>query len=438
MNRFFSSRAFYAPFVLVAATCGTPALAQSSLPSRLVAPTYQPKPAATARPLDLGRFSGAEIPPGAAKLTVRAASVVVDGDLNLVPEARGRLDSVISGKAITVEELFAAARAYETAHAEAGFVLTRVTIPPQRLVPGGKVRLVVVNGAIDSIDVSGLPERIRGPVSARVAGLVGQRPIRRGEIESALLIAGDLYALALRSTFAPGDREGSTRLVLDGEQPLVSGSLGADNRVSSRAGSVALAGTVSLNGAAGFGEQVYVAFGSDAEDPLNAQAPQRIVAVGAVLPLGSGGITLSPEFAVARSFPEPVTNGLQTDESYMRGALRLGVPVIRGVRRNLALNIGVEAIEQRVRFQTFAIDANRDRYAVARFGIDGVEAWDVASLGYALTLSRGLAGRDAGDAARTGVPLTRQGAEPGFTKLVAGLRGGVVVGPFAFSAMARG
>jgi hemolysin activation/secretion protein len=432
------SGSLVSPLAILAATCVTPAFAQSTLPSRLVPSTFQPRPAAVARPLDIGRYSGAEIPAGAAKLTVRVGSVVLEGDLNLIPAARERLEATIRGKTLTVEELFAAARAYEMAHAEAGYVLTRVRIPPQRLVPGSPVKLVVVNGVIDTIDVSGLPERTRAPVSARVGRIVGKSPVTRGEIESALLTAGDLYALTLRSTFAPGDREGGTRLVLDGEQPLVSGNLGIDNRVSSRAGSAALSGAVSVNGAAGFGEQLYVAFGSDAEDPASTQAPQRIVAVGAVLPLGSAGITLSPEFAMARSYPEPVVTGLQTDESYMRGALRLGVPIIRETKRNLALNVGVEAVRQRVRYESFDTDASRDRYVVVRAGIDGVEAWDSASLGYGLTLSQGIAGRDGADAERTGVPLTRQGAEPGFTKLVAGLRGGVVVGPIAFAAIARG
>ena len=76
--------------------------------------------------------------------------------------------------------------------------------------------MVVVDGFIESIDTSRVPERLRPVIVARTNALIGKRHITLGEIERRLLIAGDAPGLRLRSTLARGQREGGTRLVLEG------------------------------------------------------------------------------------------------------------------------------------------------------------------------------------------------------------------------------
>ena len=50
------------------------------------------------------------------------------------------------GRPVSGADIFAAARALEAAYANAGYVLVRITLPPQKLVNGSKLRLVVVDG----------------------------------------------------------------------------------------------------------------------------------------------------------------------------------------------------------------------------------------------------------------------------------------------------
>ena len=85
-------------------------------------------------------------------------------------------------------------------HARAGYVLVRVTVPPQELRDHGSLRIVVVDGFIERIEANAVPDRVRALVVERIAALVGRRHITLDEIERWLLTAGDVPGLWLRST----------------------------------------------------------------------------------------------------------------------------------------------------------------------------------------------------------------------------------------------
>jgi len=50
-----------------------------------------------------------------------------------------------------------------------GYVLVRVAVPPQQLKNGGELRLVVIDGFVESVDLKGVPEKQRSLVQARLA-----------------------------------------------------------------------------------------------------------------------------------------------------------------------------------------------------------------------------------------------------------------------------
>ena len=143
-----------------------PVHAQQVAPSRVTPESLRPAPAA-APEIELPSGAAASAPAAAAGLSVVVGRVEVAGTF---PGFEGETQAVVGplgGQRVTVAELYAAANALEHAYAAAGYILARVVVPPQKLVDGGPVRLSVVDGVIERVDVSAVPERQRGVVAAR-------------------------------------------------------------------------------------------------------------------------------------------------------------------------------------------------------------------------------------------------------------------------------
>jgi hemolysin activation/secretion protein len=398
--------------------------AQITSPSQVTPQSLRPAPP-LGQGLTLIGQSPQTAPKGAEGLDVLIGNVVVDGGF---AECAAQTEAVIAGaigKRLTVAQIYALARTIEQLHAAAGYVLARVVVPPQQLVDRGALRLTVVDGFIEEIDLAGVPERARAVVTDRVSFLVGRRHVRLDEIERGLLLAGDVPGLKLKSTLTRGVREGGARLVLEGEHHVVTGSLGGDDRLSRSLGTWQLRGAIAVNSALGVGEQLYgtVGAGADLHAAANGAAPLTVYGGGVVIPLGPQGFTLNPEYtrSITRT---PLGLGVPaTLGTFDRFALRLREPVIYTRSASLNLNLSLEYIIQQLAAPDFGVGLNRDRYAVLRGGADTMASlpWG-AGLQAGANVSQGLGGRSGADASSSGLPLTRTGASPDFTKLNANVR----------------
>jgi hemolysin activation/secretion protein len=93
--------------------------------------------------------------------------------------------------------------------------------------------------------------------------------------------------------------------------------------------------------------------------------------------------------------------------------------VIRTRTQTFTLTGAYEYISQSVFLPTFGKDLNRDRYGVLRGGMaaDTPLPWLGETLEVSATFSQGTGGRDVADVASSGIPLSRQGASPNFSKI---------------------
>lgn len=417
-----------------AATAG-----QDALPSRVVRDSYRPAAPAAPASLDLGNFAGPDAPARGGSLAIRVGKLVVDGDAAPLPGIVARLQAETAGRTLSVADMFDLARRIEAAHAEAGFILVRVTVPPQKLVAGGTLHLRLVAGFIETVDADALPPRIRAAARARVAGLVGDRALTRDRLSRAVLIAGDLAGLTLHSTLAPGRADGGVRLILDGRHEAVTAMLAADNRLDTRLGGYSVSAAAAGNSLTGHGEQVFASWTGNRDGAFTATPRLRVLGAGVVLPLGDDGLTLTPEITWSESNPTPVAGSPQTRNTMLRNALRLAWPFARTPAQSVVLRGALETLEQRSHATAFATDLSLDRYAVLRGGVDAALTFpEIGRLTATLMLSQGLGGRDGGDAAASGVPLSRHGAGPGFTKLAGMLGWQGRLGPLGLTALTRG
>lgn len=146
---------------LAASGAWTSAFAQQQVaPSRVTPETLRP-PTAASPEIELPGGAPAAAPAGAANLSVTIGQVEVTGTF---PGFEGETQAItgpLQGKRVTVAELYASAGMLERAYAAAGYILARVVVPPQKLTDGGPVMLQVIDGVIERVDVSAVPERAR-------------------------------------------------------------------------------------------------------------------------------------------------------------------------------------------------------------------------------------------------------------------------------------
>lgn len=388
------------------------AAAQQVAPSRVTPESLRPAPA-PAPTIELPGAAPEALPAKAAALSVVVGRFDVSGTF---PEFEGETASLIGplgGERLTVAQIYKAAATLERAYAAAGYILARVIVPPQRLVDGGPVRLRVIDGVVERVDVGAVPERQRAVVAARMAGVVGEKHVTLAEIERRLLLVGDLPGISLKSTLAQGTTPGGTLLVVEATQQLVTGSLGIDDRLPRSLGTWTLNGSGAINDALGLGEQAYVSYSTSPDD---LGVPRlRVAGGGIVLPIGNDGFTFNPEYTESIARPIPSPGAPATLGDFRRLALHASYPVVRARDETLSIQATAEWDDETLTTIGFGTKLYDDDYGAARLGVHESRSlpWGALAV-FDGNFSYGLAGREG----TTALPLSQQGASPVFDKIL--------------------
>ena len=399
---------------LAAVVLSAAAQAQAVAPSSVTPAELKPAASGSAA-IALPAAPDLVAPANAANLSVTLGAVSVEGGFEDMAAETRRITDGLAGRRVTVADIYAAASALEDAYGAAGYALARVVVPPQKLDPHGRLRIVVVDGYIQTIDVKGVPERQRGLIAARLAPLVGKRHVKLTEIERRVLLAGDAPGLTLKSTLAAGAATGGARLVVESAtERLITGNSGVDNNLPRSLRNWEFTRNLQINSPFGYGEQFYLTAttGYDVFKLFDGTIPLQIFGGGAIVPIGVDGWTINPEYTNAVTRPLPPAGAPKVTGYFQRADLRASYPLIRTRKLTLTLSSTLEW-DQEYMTDAFPLDLYRDEYVVWRGKADSQFVLNGgAGLEAAGVLSQGLGGRT-GDAS---VPLSQQGATPTFTK----------------------
>lgn len=427
----------------------TGAWAQSTPPppptSRVTPEQLTPPPKTTTPDITLPESNANAAPEGAAALWVTPQTVDVTGGLPQLGATTAALVAKVEGKRVTVRDLYDLANEIEAAYARAGYILARVTVPPQQLSDGGRFQIVIVQGFIEAIDLSAIPRQIRHAVLRHVRPLKDVPGLTLKRLERRLLLADALAGVQLHSALARGEQAGGTKLILSADWRPISINIGFDNRIGGEFGNGQYNFNLAANGLAGLGEQIYASIvtGNDFNRFFHNAPHRRILAIGSVVPLGTQGLTLNPEFTHADTTPITGANSLATEGAFERYSLRLMYPIHKSRRQAINIIGTFDVINEHQSAPTFAVRLNDDRLRLFSLGL----SWSrqlTAKTGLAshLVLSQGIDGleaRNQAEATVSRVPLSRQGSRPDYTSLAGDWRV-QYDGPAQFSAnlMARG
>ena len=394
-------------------------------PSQVTPQTLRPRAAPDDQTVVLPGPSATAPAAGNSTLTVEVGDVQLQ---DAFPELAAASEAVIGKiryRRLSVAQIYAAASELERIYGDAGYPLVRIVLPPQHLVDHGPLRLAVVDGFVEAVDIGRVPANAQEAVAKRTAGLVGRRHLKLVEIERSLLIAGDVPGLKLKSTLARGTREGGVKLLLEGEHDLITGSVGIDNRLASSLGTWQLRGAVALNNALGAGEQVYASAGSGANlrSVAEGTSPLIIYGGGAIVPIGIDGVTINPEYTHSTTRTVQTSGVPASLGTFERYALRLRAPISLTRKASLYANFSLEEVDQQIAAPDFGVTLNHDHYRVFRVGPDYATILPGGTgMQIGVLMSAGLGGRSEFEAAASGIPLSRLGARPDFAKLSGNVR----------------
>lgn len=412
--------------LLIATTClSVQAVAFAQTASQITPPSFRPPPQADTAGVSIPEGSGLEAPAGAEKLRVKLADVRVEGGLPDMAEATRKIIASLAHRTVTAAEIFAAARALETEYGRAGYALVRVVLPAQKLNAGARLRLVVVDGFLERIDTSNLPERLRGRVEATLAPLVGQKSIKLSAIERKLLLAGDTPGARLRSTLQAGSVKGASVLVIDGKYRPLGGQVTSDNSLSPSLQRWSTGVGVDFNSLLGLGELVYLRLGGypdGGENGLFTDDPRnRNYAAGIVVPIGYDGLTLNLEATRTRANPTAEPGALDFGSAFERYSARIRYPWIRSRALTISTEVSFDVQNDTLDAVTpISLPIAEDRLRIARLGLDGTWFTPLGGVFIGNVVASfgidGLGARSAADATPL-LPLSRQGADAAFQKL---------------------
>lgn len=420
MSKQYLLRAGAALLALVTITLPVSTLAQTA--SQVTQPSYAP-PAVRAVDggLSLPETTGLDAPKGAEKLRVTPSGLDVAGGKPELAKETVAVETALKGKRVTGAELFAAARKLEEAYARAGYVLVRVSLPPQTIKDGKPLKLVVTSGRVEAIDASALPDAVRKRIESVLAPLIGKDNVTKAELERRLLLAGDTPGVLLRSTLKAGSKPGSTVIVVDGQYNAVTTTVTMDNRLAKNLGRYTLGLGADFNSLLGFGEVGYIrlnGYPGFNDSVFNGDPRNRQIIAGFTVPLGTDGVWLNVEGVDSRTHP---TSDLAytMEDHYQRLSTKLGYSWIRTRDLNTTSAIAFDITQET---QKLDLDGTKsafteDKLRVLRFTqtADAILPWG-GQLNGSTTLSFGLEGLGA-RSATTDLPLSRDGAQPNFQKL---------------------
>lgn len=206
-----------------------PARVEAALPSAPVAAPSVAAPTIAAPKAAIG------------STTVTVGAITLSGLRAMHPSDFADIFAIYVGRTLSPTALAGLADAVADRARERGYLFVAVTIPPQQL-EAGLLRLVIDEGRVDEVRVTGCDNRA---LRDSLAPLVGIGPVTADQVQRRLLLAGDVAGVTLKRSalLREGDRD---VLVVEAGEKRLSGIVAADNFGSRPIGPVRLTAVATL------------------------------------------------------------------------------------------------------------------------------------------------------------------------------------------------
>ena len=218
----------------------------------------------------------------------------------------------------------------------------RVTLPPQELKPeGAALFFKVIDGFIEKIDLSRVPDNQRKVTFSFLKELIKKKQLQQSFLERKLLLAGNINGLSLTSAFSPGSDEGGTVLTIDAKHKYVSGSIQFNNTQSDELARQLGILSLSANSALGIGENLTL-FGIARPTLKGMKGTKEDVSIrGGGISLssiiGSDGLKASLSYTETMTRPGGDVRSLSLESNMKSGNFSLSYPLLLTARNTWSI-----------------------------------------------------------------------------------------------------
>lgn len=407
------------PAVLLVALAA--AAAAQPVPPPVLAPPPEPAivvPPAPAIGIPAPVPAPAEAPPGAEALRFVARAILVEGVTAFPAERIAAETGPLIGREVSVAEIFALAARLERLYLDAGFFLSRVIVPPQRI-EQGVVRLVAIEGAVAAIEYDGEIGPALARVRAFLAPVLAERPLSIGTLERALLLVNDIPGVSATATLRPGPAEGAPLLAVSLARKRYDGVFVFDNRASRQQGPTQLFALGAINGLTRFGDRTELLLVTTAlRDQPEERREQNFAQLNLSGLLGSDGLAVRVFLGAGRTRPGSPLAEIGYRGEVLIAGIGASYPLIRTRATTLRLTGQADLYQARAADEAQRAIGQRieAHYRSLRLGAEATvrDGW-LGITGLRVTFHRGINAFGATSADILAL-APRPGAAPDYTK----------------------
>lgn len=316
-----------------AAHAQVPSSAEPSRAPQQIAPLDQKLGAPS---IGTGVISGSrpiEAPAGAEKVTFVLNKVIIEGMTAYSPEESAAIYGDKIGKTVSLAEVYGFAHSLTTRYRNDGYILTQVVVPEQTI-DGGVVRLRVVEGYVDKINLEGDLRGNRAFLEGFAQKIRAERPLNAKKLERYVLLMNDLAGVSAKAVLSPSaTTQGATDVAIVVEQKPFDLFGQIDNRGTRYLGPLQMNAGARVNNPTGFYDsislQAATAF-SDFNSP-----EMKYFSAGYSHPLNHEGTKASASVSVTSTDPGYLLSPLEVEGIARTVNLELSHPFIRSRNTNL-------------------------------------------------------------------------------------------------------
>jgi hemolysin activation/secretion protein len=336
------------------------------------------------------------------RLVVQGSTVYKDRQL--LPLYRNFL-----GNKINLTHIYRIANAMTRKYRNDGYILSRVVVPPQKI-EKGIVRLQVVEGRIDQVQIKGKVIGAKNLINSYRRGILRSQPLHAKDLERYLLLMEDLPGVSVKSVLLPSeDQSGTSDLTVILENKRFDANLGVDNRGSDFNGPVQIFAGGGINSVGGLNDRLQF------QGVVTSETEELLFLRGAYdLPLSKEGTRLFFSAAFSESEPGETLKQFDVEGDSQSYSLRVSHPFIRSRGENLSGHFGFTYKDSETKI--LGTQDSEDRLRIIDVGVsyDYADRFRGVNL-LTLRLSQGL---DILDATGSGSPnLSRSSGQSDFFKL---------------------
>lgn len=338
-------------WVLILTLSATPAFSQAANRVGVALTSERPTTPASGSITSSPGASAEAMPADAKKRSTIVRRVVIDGNFPELQSAVAARIGGVEGRNVTLADAYALAAGIQQAYADAGYPLVRAAVDSDAFARG-EIRIRIIDGFIEDIDLNGVPAELRALVGARLRPIVGRRHLRQSEFQRHILLIGELSGVNGVSKTRTGRLPGGLVLVVDATLTPFTSTTGVNNILPSYSGTYLFTQGFSINNTFGFGENIHAEVGSspDMGRYFSGGSQTQFFNLAGSVPVGADGLVLSAGYFQSRGTPTtPSGVFLYPAESengvFQRASARATYPVFLSLQHTVRLQLGFDYVD---------------------------------------------------------------------------------------------